>query len=218
MNLSEQLSQMRNNTLKRMPQHILKVFIESIESIKQNKVKEKVLQKRDVIPNIYLKNLDDNSLGLNELDFSDFLILNFYRGGWCPYCNMELREYERLKNKFTEIGVSIVAISAEIPELAAQTSIKNGISFPILTDVDAKLMKTIGIVFELDENSKREYGNFGLDLTKIHGNDNYELPVPAIYVVDKNMKIVFIHFEENYMTRLEPQDLLNTLKKITIKH
>ena len=211
MTLQSQLKQMQNATMARMPQHILQVFNDSIQQIRKNQLKENALQIGDVIPDISLQNIHRNPVAISDLLRTKFLILNFYRGGWCPYCNMELREYERLRNDFLRLGADIVGISAEIPELVNQTTIKNTLSFPVLTDVDAKMMKAIGIVFQLDKASKKEYINFGVDLTKIHGNHNYELPVPAVYVINENMEIVFVHFEEDYMTRLEPLELLNIL-------
>ena len=211
MTLQSQLKQMQNATMARMPQHILQVFNDSIQQIRKNQLKENALQIGDVIPDISLQNIHRNPVAISDLLRTKFLILNFYRGGWCPYCNMELREYERLRNDFLRLGADIVGISAEIPELVNQTTIKNTLSFPVLADVDAKMMKAIGIVFQLDKASKKEYINFGVDLTKIHGNHNYELPVPAVYVINENMEIVFVHFEEDYMTRLEPLELLNIL-------
>lgn len=213
MTLTAQVKQMRNATLTRMPQSIVQTFKEGIEEIRTNQLKENALQKGDIIPDFSLTDIQGNTVNLKDLHQSEFLILNFYRGGWCPYCNMELREYERLKSDFSKTGANIVAISAEVTELANQTTQKNTISFPILTDVDAQFMKAIGIVFQLNEATKKDYTGFGMDFTRIHGNDNDELPVPAVYVIDKNMEIVFVHFEEDYMTRIEPAAVLDAIKQ-----
>ncbi len=212
MTLQEQLTQMRNATMERMPQSIIKVFTDSIDSVKKNQLKKNALQIGDTLPNRNLKNINGDDILLSNLIEQDYLILNFYRGGWCPYCNMELRAYERLREAFNQHRVDIVGISAEIPELVASTTTKNVLSFPVLTDVDAQFMKAIGIVFQLDEASKKEFKNFGIDFFKIHGNNNFELPVPAVYVINKNMQIVYTHIEEDYMTRLEPTELLQKLK------
>ncbi len=212
MTLQEQLKQMRNATMERMPQSIIKVFTNSIDEIRKNQLKENALQVGNYVPDMNLQNSNgDNSL-LSDLIEQEFLILNFYRGGWCPYCNMELREYERLRKTFNELDTDIIGISSEIPKLVNQTIDKNTLSFPVLTDINAELMKAIGIAFKLDKASKKEFENFGIDFTRIHGNNNFELPIPAVYVINKKMEIVFIHFEEDYMTRLEPTELLNILK------
>lgn len=212
MTLQEQLRHMRKTTMERMPQSIIKVFTDSIAEIRKNQLQEKALQVEDFIPDMNLQSIHGEKTLLSDLQRTEFLILNFYRGGWCPYCNMELREYEKLQKTFNELGIDVIGISAENPELANTTVNKNALSFPVLTDVDAQLMKAIGIVFQLDEASKKEFENFNMDFTKIHGNNNFELPVPAIYVMNKEMEVVFVHFEEDYMTRLEPTELLNIMK------
>ncbi|WP_394746930.1 peroxiredoxin-like family protein [Spongiimicrobium salis] len=210
--LDKQLKQMRQATMERMPQHIIEVFKNGLQEIINSGLREKSLQLGDTVPNAPLTTMTGETKAVEEYIASEYLILNFYRGGWCPYCNLELREYERLQNDFSEIGVSILAISAERPQLTNDTALKNILTYPIATDVDARFMKTLGIVFSLDEATKKEYRNFGIDLGHIHGNNNDELPVPAVYVINKNREIVFVHFEEDYMTRLEPLTLLEVLK------
>ncbi|WP_420571641.1 peroxiredoxin-like family protein [Kordia sp.] len=218
MKLQEQLKIVRDATMERMPKSVIDTFTKSIENIRNNQLQQNALQVGDTIPNISLIDNYGNDVSIKEIQESEFLILNFYRGGWCPYCNMELREFERLRSEFKAVNSDIIAISAELPQLATQTTQKNTISYPILTDRNAEFMKTIGIVFELDEASKKEFDNFGMDFSKIHGNHNNELPVPAIYVIDSNQKIIFIHFEADYMTRMEPSILLETLKLNNIKN
>ncbi len=209
---------MRDATMERMPQPIIQVFKDNINTLRKNKLKENALQIGDKVPNLPLKNIYGSTVLLSDLQQSEFLILNFYRGGWCPYCNLELREYERLRSDFNNVNADIIGISSETPSRANNTTNKNALKFPVLTDVDAQLMKAIGIVFQLDEATKREYENFGMDFTEIHGNNKFELPVPAVYVVNKDMQIVYTHFEENYMTRLEVSELLNILKnKLILK-
>lgn len=212
MSLEEQLTQTREAVLAQAPSSALKAFHDSLEKIKNDQLKEKALQPGQKIQDFQLIDTQGHEVSISHLHTIDFLVLNFYRGGWCPYCNMELRAYEKLRQDFLSIGADIVAISAEKTTLAASTSDKNQLSFPVLTDKEAHMMKAMGIVYSLDEASKREYTNFGLDLATIHGNDQYQLPVPAVYVINRAMEIVFVHFEEDYTTRLEPQELLNTLQ------
>lgn len=212
MTLLEQTEKVRQNVMNRMPQPIIENFKNDIQQLRDNKLKEKALQVGDHIPNAVFTDIEGNDIQLESLLSADYLILNFYRGGWCPYCNMELREYERLKTEFQSYGANILAISAEVPQLAAQTHEKNEITYTLVTDKNAVFMKEVGILFSISEKAKKDYVGFGMDLKKIHGNENFELPVPAIYVIDKSLKIVFVHIEEDYMTRLEPTELLKKLK------
>ncbi|CAM4420842.1 MULTISPECIES: peroxiredoxin-like family protein [Zobellia] len=212
MRLGKQLKQMKEASIERMPQSIIQIFENSIEEIKNNGLKEKALKIGEQIPDLPLTSIDGETVLLSELQKADYLILNFYRGGWCPYCNMELREYERLRKDFNQLNTDILGISAERVEYTSQTFDKNSLSFPILTDVNAQLMKEIGIVFQLDTASKEEYINFGIHLDEIHANNSFELPVPAVYVINKDREIVYVHIEEDYMTRLEPSILLELIK------
>ncbi|MEM9363010.1 MAG: peroxiredoxin-like family protein [Bacteroidota bacterium] len=212
--LTRQLEELRNATMDRMPLSIIQTFNDGIEKIKAIGLKEKALQVGDVVPHFSLTDHNGKSVKLTDLHQLGYLVLNFYRGGWCPYCNMELREYERLRGDFEKADTNIVAISAELPELALQTTEKNVVTFPILTDKDAKFMKDLGIVFQLDEKTKKDYEGFGMDFTQIHGNENYELPVPAVYIIDTNKKIVFTHFEADYTTRIEPSEVLRAIKTL----
>lgn len=214
MTLTEQLHATRNMTMSRMPQSIIQTFENGIEDIRANGLVDKALKVGDNLPDFSLLNIYGSPTKSGHVHNSEFLVLNFYRGGWCPYCNMELRAYEKLKKDFENAGANIVAISAEVPQMAEQTASKNDISYPVLTDVDARFMKEIGIVFQLNENEKKEFLKFGMDFTQIHANENYELPVPAVYVINKNMKIVFVHFEADYMTRIEPSEVLNIIKEL----
>ena len=212
MKLQEQTEQLKQEVLIRMPAPIVETFQKDIVKLKNDRLKEHALQVGDTVSNSILRNSEGHEIDLKSIHTSNFLILNFYRGGWCPYCNMELREYERLKGQFNSIKANIVGISAELPQQGAKTHAKNALTYPILTDVDAAFMKKMGIVFTLSEQAKKDFVGFGVDFSNIHGNEDYQLPVPAIYVIDKEFKILFIHFEEDYMTRLEPSKLLTILK------
>ncbi|TCI84913.1 peroxiredoxin-like family protein [Tenacibaculum sp. M341] len=214
MTLQEELQQMKDATMERMPQSVVQVLENSIISIEKQQLKQRSLQKGNYIEDLLLTTVEGKESLLSSFIKGDYLILNFYRGGWCPYCNMELRAYEELHSEFNKLNIDIIGISSELPLFAKETTNKNAINFPLVVDINAQLMKKIGIVFQLDEATKREYENFGLDLSKFHGNTNDELPVPAVYVIDKTMKIVFTHFEEDYMTRLEPSTLLENLKSL----
>lgn len=213
MTLEEQLAQISEAGFSRMPKHIAKVLLDGIEEIASSDLKKNALNVADRVKDAELLEISGAKIKLSELFEKDFLVLNFYRGGWCPYCNMELRAYERLRSDFEKLGATIVGISSEKPDIAAVTSNKNALSFPVLSDENADFMNSMAIVFTLNENLKREYANFGIDLTRIHGNLNYQLPVPGVYVINRNFEIILKHLEENYMTRLEPGSVLSFLKE-----
>ncbi|WP_299184034.1 peroxiredoxin-like family protein [uncultured Aquimarina sp.] len=215
MTLKEQLDQINEAGFARMPKQIATILLDGIDEITTSDLKKNATKVGEKINNATLIDINGDRKQISDFMQRDYLVLNFYRGGWCPYCNMELRAYEQLITRFNDLNTSIVAISAEIPDNNTRTFDKNNLSFPVLSDVDAKFMKSLGIVFTLNDDLKREYSNFGIDLKQFHGNLNFELPVPGVYVVNKNFEVVFKHLEENYMTRFEPTQLLNILKEQT---
>ncbi len=209
--LKNKLQQITEAGFQKMPQPIAQIITDGITELKNSDLKTKALKVGDTIPDISLIDSNNKTVALTDFITEEFLVLNFYRGGWCPYCNLELRAYEQLTAKFKRNKTNIVAISGELPNFAQQTAQKNILSFPILTDQDGTLMQALGIKFTLGEKLRKEYKNFGLDLDRFHGNTNQELMVPAVYIIDKNLKIIFVHLEEDYMTRAEPQEVLDCL-------
>ena len=215
MKLTKQLQDIRDTTMQRMPKSIIKTFEDGIEEINHSGMNETRLQVGDTLPDFALLDQAGNAIKWSDLEPSEYTVFNFYRGGWCPYCNLELRAYEGLLDAFKEAHAQVVAVSAENPTRATQTKQKNVLSFPVLTDQDAAFMKAIGIVFELNAQTQKDYEGFGMDFTEIHGNENYELPVPAVYVVNKKREIIFTHFEADYMTRIEPDQVLTSIRQHT---
>lgn len=213
MSLKEQLDNFKEIGFSQMPIEVAKILLDGIEEVIQSNIAETSLKKGDKIPDFNLPDIHGNNLNIKKLINKEFLIINFYRGGWCPYCNMELQEYERLKDTLESAGASIVAISPEKSKYILSTSDKNALTFNILSDENTIVMKQFGIVYQLNEEMKNIYRDFGIDLTKNNGNSNFELPIPATYIINKNMEILFAHVEADYTTRFEPSQLLKILKQ-----
>ncbi|WP_282080398.1 peroxiredoxin-like family protein [Aquimarina algiphila] len=213
MTLQEQLVQVSEVGFSRIPKRIAQVLRNVIKEITSSDLQEKSLKVGEKITDTKLIDVSGKPRQLSEFLDQKYLILNFYRGSWCPYCNMELRAYESLKDDFQLLETSIIGISIERPTITSQTSEKNTLSFPMLCDENAQFMKSLGIVFTLNDDLKREYANFGIDLKQIHNNLNYELPVPGVYIINRNLEIIFRNLNENYMTRLEPKDILTFLEE-----
>lgn len=219
MSLSKSLDQVTESGFNKMPRSIAKVISDSIEELKINGLAANAFKVGDTLPEALLTIAETKEeRSLSTFIKNDFLILNFYRGGWCPYCNLELRAYEVLQSRFKQLGANVVAISTEITDIAFTTFTKNRLSYPVLTDLNAQLAKTIGITFHLNKDLQQEYSNFGINLSELHGNNEQELIVPAVFVIDKNRQVVWSHIEENYMTRAEPTEVLKVLENFNKKY
>ena len=144
------------------------------------------------------------------------VVVSFYRGEWCPFCNIELRGLQEALPQMKELGASLIAISPEKPVHGMVAAEKNKLSFPVLRDFENKVARQFGIVFrigeELREFSKNVFKN---DIALRNGEQSYELPVPATFVIDKAGVIRFVHADADYMTgRADPEGVVAALKNL----
>lgn len=142
---------------------------------------------------------------------SEQLIVVFYRGQWCPFCNKHLKHLQDHVKDFTKAGARLVAVSPEIPVNIDKTVEKTNAKYSILYDKNNQIMKEFGVDFVLPENLQQKYLEFGIDLKQANGNDNQMLPVPATYVIGKDGIIKYIHYDPNYKNRSSADEILKHL-------
>jgi peroxiredoxin len=152
------------------------------------------------------------SLG-NELAHGP-VVLNFYRGGWCPYCNLEFRALQAILPDITSHGARLIGISPETPDASSTTIEAKGIQFTVLSDVANKVARLYGLQTAVPEAIRPLYEQWDLNVNGANGDNSWELPVPATYVIDKcgTVKAAFIN--RDYTQRMEPNDIIQTLKTI----
>ncbi|GLS88258.1 peroxiredoxin [Cypionkella aquatica] len=142
------------------------------------------------------------------------LVLVFYRGGWCPYCNVTLKAFERRLDDIRAAGAAIVAITPELPENAQETAEKSGLEFPVLIDTGNAFARSLGLVFDLPQHLVPLYRQIGIDLADWNGDASNALPIPATYIVDASGVLRWSHVEADFTQRAEPADVLAVLTKI----
>jgi peroxiredoxin len=140
------------------------------------------------------------------------VVLVFYRGHWCPFCNRQLKKLEDSLQFIRDKGATLIAVSPEKPENISKTVEKTGADYSILHDEGLKIMKAYEVEFEVQENTINRYRNTGIDLEKINGKDWKYLPVPAIYIIDKESTITYRFFDTDYKKRPSVQEILKNLK------
>src|SRR5262249_37692010 len=141
-------------------------------------------------------------------------ILNFYRGGWCPYCNLELKAYQALLSDIRAAGGDLVAISPQTPGHSITTAEKNALAFEILSDHGNHVAGLFGIAYPIPEIVKTIGARFGTDLKAINGSDDGQLPVSATYVIARDRRIVLASVEPDFRMRLKPAEALRALRKL----
>jgi peroxiredoxin len=166
----------------------------------------------DYLADATLKSATGEDVSLMDLNENGPLIVTFYRGGWCPYCNLELRAYQKALDKITDRGGQLVAITPEKPDNSLTTIEKNALAFPILTDTGNTLAKEMGITFEIPRGLQELFTSFGLNIPEVNAETGWALPVPATFVVDGTGKIVLADVDVDYTRRLEPMAAIEALK------
>ncbi len=146
----------------------------------------------------------------NELK-NGAVVLVFYRGQWCPYCNKELKQLEDSISFIKAKGATVLAITPELPENITKTIGKTKASYPILYDEGLKIMNDYKVAFQVDDNTIAKYKSYGIDFDKANGSNGSHLPVPAVYVVNKKGVIVYRFFDVDYKKRSSIKDILDHL-------
>ena len=139
------------------------------------------------------------------------LILVFYRGQWCPYCNRHLAELQENVAKFKKAGARLIAISPENLASIEKTVDKTNAEYSILYDADYKIMKEYGVNFSLPKNVVTRYKEYGIDLTAPDGEKDGTLPVPATYVIGKDGIVKYVHYDPDYKNRSSSEEILKHL-------
>jgi peroxiredoxin len=139
------------------------------------------------------------------------VVLFFYRGQWCPYCNKHIKELQDSLGLLTAKGAYVVGVTPETAENISKTIEKTHASFSIIQDKDYHIMKAYDVNYVLDDKTVNQYRNWHVNLDEINGNTDHVLPVPATYVIDNTGKITFVQFDKDYRKRASVADLLQAL-------
>ncbi|MGC4036303.1 MAG: peroxiredoxin-like family protein [Chitinophagaceae bacterium] len=186
------------------------VFI-SISSVAQDKPEGLFIHSK--APDFKAKDLTGIDVSLRDLRKKGPVVIVFYRGNWCPYCNKELSRLQDSLQLIKDKGASLVAITPESTEGIIKTAEKTKAEFPIIYDEDLKIMKGYDVAYKVDEKTVSRYKNFDIDLATNNNQkpESIYLPVPAVYIVDKEGNITYRYFEEDYKKRPSVKEILKNL-------
>lgn len=163
----------------------------------------------DVAPDLMGKAHSGKMVNLKELTKKGKVVVMFYRGAWCGYCNKYMSELEATLPEFIAKNATVIAITPEMDESISKTIEKTKSSFSIIYDKDRMIMKDWKVAYSLPDDMKIKYKGYGVDLEKQQGD--WMLPVPATYVIGQNGKVEFVHFDENYQQRADIKNILMSL-------
>jgi peroxiredoxin len=167
----------------------------------------------DVAPSFSLKDPEGNVINSADLLKRGPLVLSFYRGVWCPYCNMELQALEAAKPEFDRYAASLVAISPQTAPNSRKSVRQNKLSFPILSDVKGKVGAAFGLRFDLPDYLVELYKQLKNDLPTFNDDPSWTLPMPARYVIGQDGLILYSEVNPDYTRRPEPADMIPVLQR-----
>ncbi len=164
------------------------------------------------VPDVVLADVEGTPVRLYSLLEKEPTVLVFYRGGWCPYCNLQLEQLHTIEGEVLNLGYQIIAISADRPENVEKSIEKHDLKYTLLSDSAKVAAKAFGLAFKVDERTLEAYKKFGINLDAASGVDDHIIPVPAVFIVQKDGTIIFEYVNPNYKVRLNAQVLLAILR------
>lgn len=170
------------------------------------------LQVGDAAPDFVLPDALGNAVTLADLRAQGPVVLSFYRGAWCPYCNLELQLLQQALPDIRALGATLVAISPQTPDNSLSLAEKHGLAFPVLSDAGNAVARRFGLVFTVPAALRGVYDKLGIDIAAHNGEGSFELPVPGTYVVGRDGTIAFAYANVDYTRRVATAEILEALR------
>jgi peroxiredoxin len=211
--LSEQLADYRANWRARVPADRQALMDQHVAHLTATGIDRSAKQVGDRAPPICLRDQHGETFDVATLLAKGPVVVTFYRGGWCPFCNLELKAYQAMLPRIAAAGASIVAISPEKPDDTVSTAEKNALSFPVLSDVGHATGRAFGVVYAFTDDVRQVYEGFKLDIPqKNAAPDDWSLPLSATYVIGTDGGILFADTRVDYRERTDPLEVLRVLE------
>jgi len=167
-------------------------------------------------PSFELPNPEGKMISLDILLKKGPLVITFYRGDWCPYCNLQLRALQARLNEIHQLGATLVAISPQVPDGSLSKSEIEEMDFIVLSDQDAKVASKFGVAWQVPEFlAKHMRVDRNLDLEKINNGNGNVLPIPATFILNSDGVVKWNYVNVDYRTRSEPDEIIEALKKLS---
>ncbi|MBB4687670.1 peroxiredoxin-like family protein [Amycolatopsis jiangsuensis] len=210
--LENELNDLRTQSKEKLPPAVSAVFAADAERTEKTVERDKFAQVGATVGEFTLPDANGGETSLSELVADGPAVLVFYRGAWCPYCNVALRAYQRdLLPELNRRGVRLAAISPQIPDGSLSAKEANGLEYSVLSDVGNIVARGLGITFRTSDEVREAQSSLGLDLGVQNGTGEWELPHPAVAVVAADRTIQFLDVHPDYTTRTDPAQVLAAL-------
>jgi peroxiredoxin len=214
MRLQDELDARRDKCYENTPPHIWRVRQEAIDDLVSTGIAESAIHAGDHAPEFRLRDPDGKVISSYDLLNRGPVLIFFYRGGWCPYCNLDLRAIQAVAQQFRSSGASIVAVSQQSAHESRSTERMNGLSFSSLVDRGGEVARAFGVRWKLPRELRATEIESGLDLAAVNGEPSWTLTMPARYVISREGIIEYADISADYTRRCDPTELFPVLSQI----
>ncbi len=195
------------------PADMVDAFEAGVEQLRRSGILEQAKNVGDTAPDFTLPDANGQTVALHDIIADGPAVIVWYRGGWCPYCNMQLRAMSKVLPAIQALGAQLVAISPDQPDSSLSTRERDSLEFHVLSDHDNHIARQYGVVYTVPD-TVMHYFDGRLDLAAYSGTDRHELPLAVTYVVDTDGVIRYAFVDPDYRRRAEPEDIITALKKL----
>ena len=196
------------------PPAAVKALHRSVDELIASGAQDRALKVGDVAPGFTLPDPDGNPVSSQALLAKGPLVVTFYRGAWCPFCNYDLTALEQARSAIEARGASLVAISHQTAPNSRKSQRQNGLGFPILGDHGGEVASRFGVRWTLPDYLREVQKALGADLTQFNGEDSWTLPMPARYVIALDGTIAYAEVNADYTKRPEPSAIFPVLEQL----
>ena len=211
MALDKRLAELNTQACHELPAQEVAIMQRASATLRKSGITEQCLQDGESAPEFSMKDQYGNAISLLSLLKSGPVVINFFRGFWCNYCQAELQAYEKMLESLKELNCHYLAISPNTPQDKQPQTNSNYFQ---ITDTDNHIAKKFGIVYEVEQSQKELFSRWGVDLAKLNQTDKWELPLPATYIISQKGCVDFKFVHSDYRKRLEPETVLEHLQAL----
>ncbi len=212
--LEAQITAFKTNFFKQAPPAAVKTIQEWIGELSHSGIAERSLSVGQDAPDFALPDAHGRTVRMADLRARGPVVVMFYRGAWCPFCNMAVRAYQEVLPEIKALGATLVAISPQTPDATLSFAETAELGYDVLSDQGNSVARQFGVVYKLGDPIHQLQGQFGVDLPKANGDDSRELPLPGTFVIDRGGTIQFAQVFADHSQRAEPSAVLDALRRL----
>lgn len=214
MSIKPELDAVQDHINKNAPEPVKSAVLTAKDELQQSFQYNKVIQVGNQLPPFYLQNAIGEDQSSADLLAQGPLVITFYRGEWCPFCNIAIGSLQKYLPQFQEHGVNLMAITPELPNGTMTMTEKHELKFSVLSDLHNDYARQLGIVWKQPSSLKPVYEALGHHLSEKNGDDSFEVPLPATFMVDQKGIVRNVYVQPDYFQRVEPGEILQWIKAL----